>query len=69
MVELMIHYWNAHLSSKLLVSVRLVAEVEQRKQEPKRVRVRQRRLDEREAFKLIAVYLQGSPVLASSSAH
>jgi transposase len=61
-VELLIHYWNTHLNSKLLVSVRLVAGVEHRKQEPKRVRVNQRRLDEREASELVAVYLRGASV-------
>ncbi len=59
---MLIYYWNSRLSSKLLVSVRLVAETEQRTEVPKRVRIHQRRLDEREASELIAVYLQGVSV-------
>jgi hypothetical protein len=43
MVEVLFHYWNPDLTSKLLVSVRLGAEVEQQKQEPKWVQVHQRR--------------------------
>jgi transposase len=62
LVEVVSHYSNPGFSSKSLVRVRLVAEVEQRKQGPKRVWAHQRRLDEREASELIAVYLQGASV-------
>jgi len=61
-VEVLFHYWNPDLASKLQVIASLVPKLEQRADAPRPVRRRLTRLTEAQAAKLVTGYSEHVPV-------